>query len=146
MRLIQVTSLFLALSLSVAQAQDKTQQLVEIGLDRLADNQAAQQSVDGQLEQIEAMEKAYLHFDMAQWVEARQALMASLDKGLEQRQTGEAWLLLGMTRFQLQQYNRATEACEKATQFEKSRRHAEQWIAYIAREKEKRDSMMSTGS
>ncbi len=59
MRLIQVTSLFLALSLSVAQAQDKTQQLVEKGLDRLADNQAAQQSVDGQLEQIEAMEKAY---------------------------------------------------------------------------------------
>ena len=92
------------------------------------------------------MEKAYLHFDMAQWVEARQALMASLDKGLEQRQTGEAWLLLGMTRFQLQKYNRAIEACEKATQFEKARRHAEQWIAYIAREKEKRDSMMSTGS
>ena len=47
MRLIQVTSLFLALSLSVTQAQDKTQQLVEKGLDRLADNQAAQQSVDG---------------------------------------------------------------------------------------------------
>jgi len=39
--------------------QEQTQQLVDDGLERLADNQEAQQSVDGTLENIQGMEKEF---------------------------------------------------------------------------------------
>ena len=40
-------------------AQEKTEELVNKGLERLTDNQKAQQSIDKQLEKIESLEKAY---------------------------------------------------------------------------------------
>jgi len=104
----------------------------------IALEQAAQLSDDGD----NYLKKAYLHFDMAQWNQVIPAAMAGLDKGMENRKTGEAWLLIGMTRFKLKQFKQAIDACERATEFDNTKDHAQQWISYITREKRKRDSMM----
>ena len=53
-----VLTIFISFSVSTL-AQEKTQVLVEKGLERLADNQQAQQSVSQSLEKIEAMEKEF---------------------------------------------------------------------------------------
>ena len=89
------------------------------------------------------LQKAYLHFDMAQWNAAKESLMLGLDKGLEDKFKGEAWLLLGMTRFKLKQFDQAIEACEKAKDFKNSLKHAKQWITYISSEKRKYESMQA---
>ena len=60
MRYLYTLVLALLISFSVAtSAQEKTQELVDKGLERLEDNQQAQQSVDQTLQKIEAMEKEY---------------------------------------------------------------------------------------
>jgi len=60
MQLIKITLLTILLGFSAeAMNQEKTQQLVNQGLERLTKNQLAQQSVDQTLEQIQAMEKDY---------------------------------------------------------------------------------------
>ena len=60
MQLIKIILLTVMLGLSAeAISQEKTQHLVEQGLQRLTDNQLAQQSVDKTLEKIQAMEKDY---------------------------------------------------------------------------------------
>jgi tetratricopeptide (TPR) repeat protein len=85
-------------------------------------------------------------FDMAKWKKAEQALMEAFDKGMNDKHNGEAWLLLGMTRFKLSQFDKAIEACEKASKFKNSAKHAKQWITYIANEKLKYESMQPTSS
>lgn len=87
------------------------------------------------------LKKSYLHFSLAQWNEVENSLMLAFDKGLSDKHNGEAWLLLGMTRFNLKKFNSAIEACEKAKNYKKSSKHAKQWISYIATEKRKYESM-----
>jgi tetratricopeptide (TPR) repeat protein len=99
--------------------------------------QAAKLSEDGK----NYLQAAYMYFDLAQWQGAERALMSGFDKGLDDKTSGEAWLLLGMTRFKMHQFETAIEACEKAKKFKKSAKHAEQWIEYIANEKTKFESM-----
>ncbi len=100
-------------------------------IDALAE--AAKHSTDGK----NYLKKAYLHFDGAQWIEAEKSILQSLDKGLEEEFKGEAWLLLGMTRFNMKQFDKAVEACEIAKTFSKSTKLAGQWISYITTEKNK---------
>jgi len=60
MRLVIWITLLTGLVLSAdGQAQEKTQELVNKGLERLEDNQTAQKAVDKQQEQIESLEKSY---------------------------------------------------------------------------------------
>ncbi|MDC0603619.1 tetratricopeptide repeat protein [Aliiglaciecola sp.] len=103
----------------------------------IALGQAAELSDDGD----NYLQKAYLHFDMAQWRKTSEALMLGFDKGLTKRLEGEAWLLLGMARFKMKRYEQAIQACERAKDFKKAAKHAEQWIAYISTEKRKIESM-----
>lgn len=96
-------------------------------------DKAASLSQDGK----NYLKKAYLHFDSAQWTNAEQSILLSLDKGLEDLHQGEAWLLLGMTRFNMKYFDKAIEACEQAKKYEKSQKLAMQWISYISTEKDK---------
>lgn len=104
--------------------------------------EAAKMSQDGN----HYLQAAYMMFDMAKWKKAEQALMEAFDKGMNDKHNGEAWLLLGMTRFKLSQFDKAIEACEKASKFKNSAKHAKQWITYIANEKLKYESMQPTSS
>lgn len=101
--------------------------------------QAAKLSEDGK----NYLQAAYMHFDTAQWQSAEHALMLGFDKGLDDKTSGEAWLLLGMSRFKMRQFDTAIEACEKAKNFKRSAKHAEQWIDYISNEKNKFESMQA---
>jgi tetratricopeptide (TPR) repeat protein len=101
--------------------------------------QAAKLSNDGK----NYLQAAYMYFDTAQWQSAERALMLGFDKGLDEKTSGEAWLLLGMSRFKMRQFDTAIEACEKAKNFEKSAKHAKQWISYISNEKTKFESMQA---
>jgi tetratricopeptide (TPR) repeat protein len=99
--------------------------------------QAAALSEDGK----NYLQAAYMHFDLAQWKKTEHALMLGFDKGLDNKTSGEAWLLLGMTRFKMKEFDAAIDACEKAKKYNKSAKHAEQWISYIANEKTKIETM-----
>lgn len=89
------------------------------------------------------LRKSYLHFSLAQYKEAEKSLLLGFDKGLTDKHNGEAWLLLGMTRFNIKKFDSAIEACEKAKDYKKSAKHASQWIDYIATEKRKYESMQA---
>lgn len=100
---------------------------------------AAKLSEDGK----NYLQKAYLHFDSAQWAEAEKSIYLSFDKGLEDDFEGEAWLLLGMTRFNMKYFDKGIEACEEAKKFSKSAKLAKQWISYISTEKDKYNALKS---
>ena len=95
--------------------------------------EAARLSDDGR----NYLKKAYLHFDGAKWAESEESLYQALDKGLADDFEGQAWLLLGMTRFNMKHFDKAIEACEKAKKFKKSTKFAVQWITYISTEQDK---------
>jgi len=100
-------------------------------------NEAAKRSDNGD----NYLHKAYLHFDMAQWKSAASTLTEGFKQGFSENLQGEAWLLMGMTRFKMKQYEKAIEACEEAKNYEKYSKNAGQWISYIAGEKQKMESM-----
>ncbi|WP_026375846.1 tetratricopeptide repeat protein [Aestuariibacter salexigens] len=85
--------------------------------------------------------KAYIHYDMAQWQEAEQAVYKALDKGLDEKHKGEAWLLMGMTRFNMNAFEKAITACERAASFPESKSLAQRWITYISNEQDKYNTM-----
>jgi len=100
-------------------------------------NEAAKLSENGD----NYLQKAYLHFDMAQWKDTENTLALGFSKGLSERLEGEAWLLMGMAQFKMKEYSKALEACEQAKNYEKSLQHAESWIIYISSEQHKVESM-----
>lgn len=100
-------------------------------------NQAAKLSDNGD----NYLQKAYLHFDMAQWKNAEETLILGIERGLSDKVKGEAWLLMGMARFKMKKYDKAIEACEQAKHYAQSNKHAQQWISYISGEQRKVESM-----
>lgn len=105
----------------------------------LALDSAARLSEDGDL----FLRKAYLQFDRAAYNDAQSSIHLAMDKGLEGEKQGEAWLLLGMTRFNLKQFSEAIQACEKATDFDESVSLAKSWINYISNEERKYNALLA---
>jgi tetratricopeptide (TPR) repeat protein len=87
------------------------------------------------------LQKAYLHFEMAQWKDAVNTLRLGIEKGLSEKLTGEAWLLMGMAHFKLKEYRKAIEACEQVEDHETAYKNAQSWISYISSEERKVESM-----
>lgn len=87
------------------------------------------------------LRQAQVLFEQHQWASAKEALQLGFNKGYSQQSAGDAWLLLGMLQFQQEQFHQAILACEKAKEYDKTRRHAENWINYIGSEKAKFDAM-----
>lgn len=86
MQLIKISLLTMMLGFSVeAMSQEKTQQLVNKGLERLEDNQIAQQSVDQTLEKIQEIEKEYQ--DELQLLDGLNMYNAMLKRQLDDQQT-----------------------------------------------------------
>ncbi|WP_100641726.1 tetratricopeptide repeat protein [Alteromonas facilis] len=109
----------------------------EVDESMVALERAASMAEDGEL----YMRLAYMHYDVAQWREAETVARTALDKGLDPEHLGEAWLLIGMTRYNVNAFDSAIQACEKAAQHSKSRDLAQRWISYISKEQEKYKAM-----
>lgn len=87
---------------------------------------AGKLAVNGKLD----MRRAYLLVDKENWEEARQALNAALQKGgLDD--TGNAYILLGMSNYELGNTQAAREAFNKALQYDDSRSAASQWLRHL---------------
>ena len=69
-------------------------------------------------------------FDLEQWKSAQQALSKSANK-LGGNKAGQAFLLLGMTQFHLNNLSQAKKAFTQATGFEKQRSQAARWLQHI---------------
>jgi tetratricopeptide (TPR) repeat protein len=71
-----------------------------------------------------------------QWNKAISNLREAINKGLNAKQTGDAWLLIGNALMSIDsdsraQRDRAIKAFENATRYSSSRKTAQQWIDYI---------------
>lgn len=78
------------------------------------------------------LRRGFILVDMERWEEAKSALSDALEKGgLNDRQTGEAWLLLGMTEYSMGKYDSAATAFTRASRFPDARQQAQQWQAVM---------------
>ena len=73
---------------------------------------------------------AQLYMEDERWRAASRALEAALDKdGL--RDPGNAWLLLGISRCELEEFGTSRAAFENAVRYDGSRDSARQWLEYL---------------
>lgn len=91
--------------------------------------QAGKLAVNGKLD----MRRAYLLVDKEEWNEAREALNAALEKGGID-DTGNAYILLGMSNYELGNTEAARQAFNKALQYDDSRKAASQWLRHLEEE------------
>ena len=83
---------------------------------------------------------AQLHMDAYDWQRAEEAARRALAKGGLRRE-GHAWLLRGMAQVRMNRLTEAREFFAQAGDFEETARYAEQWLAYVAQEEEKRQRL-----
>ena len=76
---------------------------------------------------------AYLLIEKENWSQAERALHRAVKKG-GLRKPGKAWILLGMTAYELGRYSDANKYLNKAAGFEDSRDDAKQWLSHIESE------------
>ena len=80
---------------------------------------AGQASEDGEID----LRRAYILVDMERWDEAAKAVNSALDKGgFSDRKTGDAYVLQGMSEFNLGNYSKASTAWGRARQIPKSQK------------------------
>lgn len=98
----------------------------------LAYERAGQASTDGETD----LSRAFILVDLERWSEAKDALDAALDKGgLNDRDTGQAYLLRGMAHFNLEAFDAASADWGRASRYERTKNAAEQWIAHLREER-----------
>ncbi len=93
---------------------------------------AGEASDDGDID----LRRAYILVDMERWDEAAVAVKAALDKGgFSERKTGDAYVLQGMSEFNLGNYNKASAAWGRASKYPKARKSARQWMNHMREER-----------
>ncbi|NOR18657.1 MAG: tetratricopeptide repeat protein [Xanthomonadales bacterium] len=98
---------------------------------------AGKASDDGEID----LRRAYILVDMERWSEASSAINAALEKGgFNERKTGDAYVLQGMSEFNLGNYARAAAAWNNASQYPKARKSAQQWINHMREERARKSS------
>jgi tetratricopeptide (TPR) repeat protein len=98
---------------------------------------AGQLSEDGEID----LRRGYILIDLERWAEARDALRLALSKGgLNDRKTGEAHLMVGMSEFNLGNWDRASAAWGRASRYERSRKSAQQWMNLLREERARKAS------
>lgn len=103
---------------------------------------AGKLSTDGKLD----MRRAYLLVDKEEWTEAREALKSALDKG-GIKDEGNAYILLGMSHYELGDYDKARDAFHKAMNYDDARKAAGQWLKYVEdAEKEEQANQQAAAS
>lgn len=100
-------------------------------LDKAIDafERAGKLAVNGKLD----MRRAYLLVDKEEWGEARDALNSALEKGGID-DTGNAYILLGMSNYELGNTEAARQAFNQALQYDDSRSAASQWLRHLEEE------------
>jgi len=87
------------------------------------------------------LRRGYILIDLERWPAALEALNRALEKGgLDERQSGEAYLLRGMSQFNLGDFDRASVDWGRAGRYEKSREAARQWQNHLEEERRRRAS------
>lgn len=85
------------------------------------------------------LRRGYILIDMERWPLAKEALSAALTKGgLDERKTGEAYLLRGMAEFNLGNFDSASADWGRATKYPKARDAALQWMNHLEEERRRR--------
>ncbi len=88
------------------------------------------------------LRRGYILVDQERWAEAADALRAALEKGgVTERQAGEAYLMLGMSEFNQENYDAATAAWKQAGRYETARSQSRQWITHMADERERKANL-----
>lgn len=94
--------------------------------------QAGKASSDGDID----LRRGYILVDLERWDLAIEALEAALEKGgFNDRKTGEAYVLLGMSYFSLENYSKAGTAWGRAGKYPKSKKPAQQWMNHMREER-----------
>ncbi|HKX57661.1 MAG TPA: hypothetical protein VJN01_16235, partial [Xanthomonadales bacterium] len=87
------------------------------------------------------LRRGYILVDLERWPPAKEALSAAISKGgLDERKTGEAYLLRGMTEFNLGNYDAASADWGRASRYPKARDAAQQWMNHLEEERRRRAS------
>ena len=98
----------------------------------VAYEKAGAQSTDGKID----LQRGHLLVNLERWEEARAAMARALDLGgLSDSQTGNAWLLLGMSHSNLGNYDAAMDAFESASQYRRVNSAAREWMNHIRQER-----------
>ena len=97
--------------------------------------QAGKASDDGEID----LRRAYILVDMERWSEASVAVGAALEKGgFSEKKTGDAYVIQGMSEFNLGNYNKASTAWGRASKYPKARKSAQQWMNHMREERARR--------
>jgi tetratricopeptide (TPR) repeat protein len=99
--------------------------------------EAGQAAGDGDID----LRRAFILVDLERWPDALEALNLALEKGgLNDRKTGEAYLLRGMAQFNLDNLDSASADWGRAGRYERSREAAQQWMNHLQEERRRRAS------
>lgn len=94
---------------------------------------AAELSEDGQL----YIRAAQLEMAVADWEGAAKAARKAVETGgMDQEETGKAWLLLGTAAAEQKDFDTAIEAFNKARGYPETRKTATQWLSFVQTEKQ----------
>jgi tetratricopeptide (TPR) repeat protein len=97
--------------------------------------QAGNRSEDGEID----LRRAYILVDLERWEQASVAVSAALEKGgFSERKTGDAYVIQGMSEFNLGNFERARSAWTNATRYPRARSSAEQWLNHMREERARR--------
>jgi tetratricopeptide (TPR) repeat protein len=103
----------------------------------VAYEKAGKASEDGEID----LRRAYILVDMERWNEASVAIAAALEKGgFNERKTGDAYVIQGMSEFNLGNYNKASTAWGRATKYPNTKKSAEQWLNHMREERARKSS------
>ncbi len=93
---------------------------------------AGSAALDGQID----LRRGYILVDMERWEEAAQALTAALEKGgLDDSETGRAYLMQGMSQFNLGNLDQASTSWGRASRYASARDAAQQWMNHLREER-----------
>jgi tetratricopeptide (TPR) repeat protein len=98
--------------------------------------QAAEMSREGEL----YIRLAQSHINLEEWEEAAEAAETAIELGGLDRED-QASIMLGMALFNQDKLSLARQAFERASRDNRSRRTAQQWIAYVESELKRKDLM-----
>ena len=100
--------------------------------------QAGKAALDGKID----LRRGYILVDLERWEEANEALGRALEKGgISDRQTGEAYLMKGMTEFNLGNFEQASTNWGRAGRYESSREAAQQWMNHMREERARKAAL-----
>ena len=99
--------------------------------------QAGKAASDGSID----LRRGYILVDLERWPAALESLDRAMQKGgLDERKTAEAYLLRGMVRFNLGDFDNASSDWARASRYEKTREAARQWMNHLEEERRRRAS------